>query len=619
VTDHVGPVQGSIANGATTDDANPTLRIGFGSDAQAGDTLNVLFMGGTWQPGYTLTAADIANGYADVTLAHTLPNGPRLALSATLTHDGVTSAASGGFQLDVEAFVAPPSSALHTTLSDGGYVLSFNGTNFYGQTVTYLQRYDASGSAVGSELHFNRDDLTPFSNGASSGYSGAYQLTSLANGEFLVQLQADQRYPFDTFQVVDSSGAVIKTFATSGMDSVVAGAQGGFLLTERVPGPVPSDDHLQLFDQSGAAMTASFRLAGPVTSIVANANGNFDISWTDHGQTRDLVLDPRTNSGLADPAAPTVTVMDDAGAQTGAVASGATTDDSTPTFHVAVGQVGEIELKFGQFDTTTVTQVTSADVARGYVDVHVAQPLADGNYTADIRVDDANGLASDWSLSSFTVQAPAATASSGQVMAGGDGGATLQGGSGDDTMTAGSGSNYLRGNDGNDSIEGGTGFNDINGNKGDDTIAGHSSVGDWLVGGQGNDLISTTTSGNILYGNLGNDTLQGGTGHDIIRGGQGDDSIVAGSGPEWISGDKGADTIQAGSGPDTFHTFSGAGMDVVIGFDAAKGDHVQLDLGTTYSLSQSGADTVIDMGGGDEMVLRNVTLANLPTGWLFAA
>ena len=75
--------------------------------------------------------------------------------------------------------------------------------------------------------------------------------------------------------------------------------------------------------------------------------------------------------------------------------------------------------------------------------------------------------------------------------------------------------------------------------------------------------------------------------------------------------------IQAGAGADTFHTFSGAGTDVVIGFDAAKGDHVQLDLGTHYTLSQSGADTVVDMGGGDELILRNVQLSTLSPGWIF--
>ncbi|MDE2487349.1 MAG: hypothetical protein KGO51_08120 [Alphaproteobacteria bacterium] len=139
------------------------------------------------------------------------------------------------------------------------------------------------------------------------------------------------------------------------------------------------------------------------------------------------------------------------------------------------------------------------------------------------------------------------------------------------------------------------------------------------MGGQGDDVISTTTSYNILYGNLGNDTLHGGTGHDILRGGRGDDSIVAGSGPEWISGDRGDDTIQAGSGADTFHSSSGAGLDLVIGFDPAKGDHVQLDPGTQYTVYQSGADVVVDMGNGDQVDLQGVSLSNLPKGWLFEA
>jgi Ca2+-binding RTX toxin-like protein len=200
----------------------------------------------------------------------------------------------------------------------------------------------------------------------------------------------------------------------------------------------------------------------------------------------------------------------------------------------------------------------------------------------------------------------------------GAGGAdTLDGGAGDDTITALSGSTYLRGEDGNDSIQGGSGFDDINGNKGDDTIDGGSGGADWLVGGQGNDLITAHASGNILYGNLGNDTLNGGTGDELLRGGQGDDVVVAGAGNDWISGDRGADTLTGGTGADTFHSFSGAGMDVVTDFSGGEGDKVQLDAGTTYTLKQVGADTVVDMGNGDQLILKNVTLSTLPSGWIF--
>jgi hypothetical protein len=58
-------------------------------------------------------------------------------------------------------------------------------------------------------------------------------------------------------------------------------------------------------------------------------------------------------------------------------------------------------------------------------------------------------------------------------------------------------------------------------------------------------------------------------------------------------------------------------MDVVTDFNAAQGDRVQVDVGTHYTLSQSGSDTLIDMGGGDEMILKNVTLSTLPSGWIF--
>ncbi|HSV03480.1 MAG TPA: SGNH/GDSL hydrolase family protein [Phenylobacterium sp.] len=194
---------------------------------------------------------------------------------------------------------------------------------------------------------------------------------------------------------------------------------------------------------------------------------------------------------------------------------------------------------------------------------------------------------------------------------------TVTAGAGDDTVAALSGSNYLRGGDGNDSIQGGSGFDDINGNKGDDVIDGGSGGGDWLVGGQGNDLITAHAGQNILYGNLGNDTLHAGSGGELMRGGQGDDSITGGIGNDWISGDRGSDTMSGGAGADVFHSFSGAGLDVVLDFNAMQGDRVQLDPGTGYTASQMGADTVVDMGGGDELILRNVQLSSLPQGWIF--
>jgi Ca2+-binding RTX toxin-like protein len=78
---------------------------------------------------------------------------------------------------------------------------------------------------------------------------------------------------------------------------------------------------------------------------------------------------------------------------------------------------------------------------------------------------------------------------------------------------------------------------------------------------------------------------------------------VGGSGADFISGDRGTDTESGGAGADIFHSSQDAGVDKVLDFNLAPGDRVMLDPGTTYTVSQVGADTVIDMGGGNEMIL----------------
>jgi Ca2+-binding RTX toxin-like protein len=104
-----------------------------------------------------------------------------------------------------------------------------------------------------------------------------------------------------------------------------------------------------------------------------------------------------------------------------------------------------------------------------------------------------------------------------------------------------------------------------------------------------------------------------------MLGGQGDDVIVGGTGADFISGDRGSDTLTGGAGADTFHTFAGAGIDVVTDFSVSQGDKVQIDAGTTFTVSQQGADTVITLGGGDELILQNVQASSIPAGSIFLA
>ena len=197
----------------------------------------------------------------------------------------------------------------------------------------------------------------------------------------------------------------------------------------------------------------------------------------------------------------------------------------------------------------------------------------------------------------------------------GAGADTAFGGEGNDTLTDASGSNYLRGDAGDDSVSGGSGFDDINGNMGNDTLRGNDGE-DWVVGGKDNDLIFGDAAFDIVYGNMGADTVDGGAGNDWVRGGQGDDSVIGGAGDDWLWGDRGNDTISGGAGADLFYSFSGAGIDRITDFSFAEGDRLKLEGSPSRTITQVGADVVVDMGNGDQVILVGVSLASLGSGWI---
>lgn len=203
----------------------------------------------------------------------------------------------------------------------------------------------------------------------------------------------------------------------------------------------------------------------------------------------------------------------------------------------------------------------------------------------------------------------------GDTMAGGAGSDTAFGGEGDDRIEDASGVNYLRGGQGADVVAGGSDFDDAHGNEGDDTVSGGQGD-DWVVGGKDQDRLTGDDGDDIVYGNLGQDTCEGGVGSDILRGGQDNDVVLGGAGDDWLAGDRGADTLTGGTGADTFHFFAEAGIDRVLDFSIAEGDRVLLAPGTDYSVSQIGADTVVELGGGAQMILVGVQLATLPNGWI---
>jgi Ca2+-binding RTX toxin-like protein len=194
------------------------------------------------------------------------------------------------------------------------------------------------------------------------------------------------------------------------------------------------------------------------------------------------------------------------------------------------------------------------------------------------------------------------------VLVGGFGADRVFGDDGNDTISDTTGSNYLRGGAGDDMIMGGDGFDDAHGNVGNDTVHG-GGADDWSVGGQGNDVLFGDEGGDLVYGNLGDDTVDGGTGDDGVVGGQGNDVLLGGDGADYLTGDRGNDTLTGGAGADRFHFSSISGSDRVTDFNFAEGDRILIDAGLTYTAVDGGADTILNITGGVQVVLVGVSLS----------
>ncbi len=233
----------------------------------------------------------------------------------------------------------------------------------------------------------------------------------------------------------------------------------------------------------------------------------------------------------------------------------------------------------------------------------------------------------------------------------GDGDDSVTAAAGDDTAQGGAGADFLQGNAGSDSLEGGAGVDTVLGGQGDDYLNGNAED-DWVSGDKGSDIVlggsgDDTAGGGVgddyvsgdagddqvsgdngddavmgglgddfVYGGLGDDVLSGDKGADVVRGGQGADQVQGGDGDDWLSGDKGSDTVTGGAGADVFHGSKDTGTDLITDFNLAQGDKVLLDAGVTYTLAQVGADTVVSMTGGAQMILQGVQLSTLTPGWI---
>jgi Ca2+-binding RTX toxin-like protein len=247
------------------------------------------------------------------------------------------------------------------------------------------------------------------------------------------------------------------------------------------------------------------------------------------------------------------------------------------------------------------------------------------------------------------------TSTAPRTINGGAGNDILFGGLGDDVITGGSGTgtNLLIGDAGNDTLIGGDGADALDGGSGIDHMTGALGGDSYYVDNvddvvneinpnEGRDRIFTTVSysmtgtaagvelayllgtGNInITGNDLDNAITGNSGNNVIDGGNGNDSISAGAGNDTLIGGAGNDWLTGGAGADVFLFAPGSGADTIADFNIAE-DKLDLNayagINTAAELipyaSNSGANTIINLGSGNVITILNFQVAQINDGML---
>lgn len=181
-------------------------------------------------------------------------------------------------------------------------------------------------------------------------------------------------------------------------------------------------------------------------------------------------------------------------------------------------------------------------------------------------------------------------------------GDVIKGNSADNLINANGGDDVVKGANGADWIDGGTGNDEIDGGKGTDLLTGGFGE-DTILGGAGADSVQGGFDDDVLKGGGGNDALYGGGENDVLKGGGGKDRLM---------GEAGDDILEGGSGRDTFVFALGGGSDEIRDF-RGKFDILEVtglgDKATIKGLmSKSGDDVLIDFGGGDILLVEDISV-----------
>ena len=436
--------------------------------------------------------------------------------------------------------------------------------------------------------------------------------------------------------------------------SVVALPDGGFFIVwdddtnNRLEG--------QRFNAAGDTVGAQLLLAtGSVSApeLTLTTDGRILVAWSEAGQIRTMILDPRLNvitgTALNDVlTAPTEnsTVNGLAGADKLFGSLFNDTLDGGTGNDTLFGRDGNDRLSGGDGHDTlsggngndTLSGGAGNDTVLGDIgnDIFVGDAGndiyqgGDGLDTLDYRTSTAgltvnllfsrgsNGLAAgdtyslvegafgsafdDFLFGNFVANA----------FSGGDGNDVLFGFAGNDTLFGGFGNDTLNGGSGADTLAGSVGQDEVsyagalsavtlnltNGVRGGDAVGDVLSSIEVVRGSSRDDLLTGGTTAITLLGEAGNDILTLGTGGGLLFGGAGNDTLTGTAGNDTLEGGAGGDTLVGGDGVDeASYASSGAAVLVNLSLPGfAFGDAINDQLFSIESIRGSVFNDELQLG-----------------------
>ena len=447
-----------------------------------------------------------------------------------------------------EVFVSAGSEPDVAALPDGGYIVTWTMETAYPAVFdVYAQAYDASGSAVGSQIHVNT---------TTNGFQETPVIAVLADGGFVIAWDnrdsGDSTFDNVRAQVFDSSGLPVggeiivpdsKPGDTTSA-TITALAGGGFVVGWFDPSAEVVDEfgntspgsRGQIFDSSGHKIGLPFSLNTFVDgyqqepTLAALPTGGFVAAYADNG-TNSLQQDTG-HRGIW------IQIFDANGNKVGE--------------EIHASSLGP----FGQ-DMPAIEIVPGTGFIVTWRDGNSTDENSAGHLRAQMFDFDGNRVGEEFAVNPHL--------DSGQLSPDVivlDNGELVFGWSGDNDFSIRTLFPITHGTAGGDTMDGGPHRDFLMGHEGADTINGMGED-DGLSGGDGDDALNGGSGNDDLDGGSGNDNLQGGSGDDQLTGGDGNDSLNGGAGADWMAGGVGDDTYRT-DGFDNLLEGSGEGTDTII-------------------------------------------------------